>query len=498
MTKQNGQKAQHALKPNTMLLDRYIVKEVLGQNGLSIIYKAYDTLREKVIALKELYPSAIVARNFDDGLNVECVQLSNERLFEQMKNRCIQKAKKMIKLYPLSGMANIICYIEANQTVYLVMQYVEGIDLPTFFKRKHSDRLELNKAVRLLKPVLDSLEKIHRAGIFHGRISPESIILTERRQAILLGFGDPMEEVAQDVLGETTARALAFAPVEQYVPGGMQGEATDVYAIAAVIYYCITGIRPPAFYDRVAGVTGEKDPLVSPWDLKVRVMKRQSDAIMKALAVYTFDRYQSVREFIGALDLDQFGEEEDQQIVFRARLPLKYRKKMRRKRIVAAAVTVTVVVLLLLFVPRAYRYYIHLDTAEFYQALGEKNLYEKCVALSGLSEKEKSRYGNNYEIWTEEGGHEIHYFDLNKNKLVAYEEAMFEEADYSFLCLDFRTGNRAIMSFVTPQGRQTYECRLTKQGSYYEVEYAEDTDGKDRLKEQLSVSAEQPEGKEKG
>lgn len=492
MAEENNKKVQYALKKDTVLVDRYVIKEVLGQNGLSITYKAYDTFREKVIALKELYPSAIVARNFDDGLNVECVQLSNEELFEGMKQRCIQKAKTMIKLYPLIGMANIIHYIETNQTVYLVMEYVEGIDLPTFFKRKYASKMELNKTIELLQPVLDSLEQIHKAGIFHGRISPDSIVLDSKRHAILLGFGDPMEEVAQDVLGENTAREFAFAPVEQYVPGGMQGATTDVYAIGAVVYLCVTGVWPPAFYERVGGVTGEADPLKSPWDLQVPIMKSQSDAIMKALAVYTFDRYQSVYEFIDALELDEFSEE--QTAVIRNRMPIKFIKKQRRRRIAIAAMVAVVIFAIAFFAPRIYRGGIEQGNDKFYASFEQLSLYDKCVVLSGLTDKEKSRYGNNYEAMTEDGDYTIRYYDLEKDRFVSFEDVSLNQEDYKYLCLDFRTGKRVIMTYLTPAGKETYEMYLNKNGSYYRIDHTIQSGGTEQPKECLQVSAQNPDG----
>lgn len=492
MKKQVNQRIQYALKTGTTLLDRYVIKAVLGQNGLSITYRAYDTFRDQTVALKELYPSAIVARNFDDELNVECVQLSNEQLFEQMKAQCVQKAKKMIRLYPLTGMANIIHYIEANQTVYFVMEYVEGIDLPTFLKKKHTDKMELKKTINLLQPVFDSLELVHRAGIFHGRISPESIVMDEKRHAILLGFGDPMEEVAQDVLGETTARELAFAPVEQYVPGGAQGATTDVYAIAAVVYFCITGIRPPAFYDRVGGVTGENDPLVSPWELKIPIMESQSAVIMKALAVYTFDRYQSIYDFVGALGVDEF--EDDPGELFRSREPEKFRKRESRRKWFKRLLAVAVIVLLCVVVPKIYRGVWSYQTNRFYQNFEAASMYDKCVMLSGLSDAQKNHFGNNYEVLKEDEKNAIKYFDLNEKACVPFKAVTTAGEEQEYLVIDFRKNNQVWVGYLTGDATTYYYMDLNKNGSYYQIEKTVTQSGSQQSDEFFKVSAQEKNG----
>ena len=110
----------YVLRTGTMLKDRYRIDEVLGANGMTITYLAYDIFREQRIVIKELFPNSIVERNPDDGLSVSCVQYSNEADFFTMKSHMIKKAKTLISLYPLEGIANMINVFEENQTRYNV------------------------------------------------------------------------------------------------------------------------------------------------------------------------------------------------------------------------------------------------------------------------------------------------------------------------------------------------------------------------------------------
>lgn len=448
-------------------MDRYIILDVLDQNGLSITYKAKDTFRDQMVALKELYPSAIVERNFDDGHNVECVKLSNESLFEGMKQKAIQKAKKMIQLYPLEGIANIMHYFEANQTVYLVVEYIDGIELPTFIQKRHAEKMTLQKAVAVLQPVLASLEKIHKSGLFHGRISPESILLDQKRHAFLVGFGDPIEEAAQDIFDENTAREVAFAPVEQFVPGGAQGATTDVYAIAAVIYLCVTGVRPPAFYERVSGVTGESDPLVAPWEMDIQITREQSDVLMKGLSVYTFDRYASITEFVQALHVDEFIEENSPITV--SPLHNKFMRSQRRKKRIIIIAILCGIVFGIIFIPKGYRAVERINKKNFIKKLCGMTIYEQCETLSQLNDKQRVRLGNDYRFLQDDKNVSIEYYDQENDRLVSFENLTYE-GDFSYILLDFREGNKAILSYLSSNGKKSYTIYLDKYGSYYQVE----------------------------
>ena len=161
----NSQVKNQTMRQGEMLQDRYRIERVLGANGLSITYEVTDTFRRKKMAIKELFPKAIVQRNADDRKRVELILLSNEAFFQKMCENTIKKAKKMIKLYPLEGMSNVVHYFEENRTVYIVMEFVEGIDFPTFIQKRGGLLLSLEKTVEMLEPMMRSLQKIHKAGL---------------------------------------------------------------------------------------------------------------------------------------------------------------------------------------------------------------------------------------------------------------------------------------------------------------------------------------------
>ena len=143
---------------------------------------------------------------------------------------------------------------EANGTAYLVMEYVDGIPLHEVLRRNGPMRAE--ELMPKLPMLLADLETMHKARVIHRDISPDNLILTREGKLKLLDFGSARS--VQDGKSMTVMLKQGFSPVEQYQSKG-QGPYTDVYALAATVYYCLTGVVPPSAVNRL-----DKDELVLP------------------------------------------------------------------------------------------------------------------------------------------------------------------------------------------------------------------------------------------
>ena len=184
-----------ALQNKTMLGERYEIRGVLGENGLSVTYKVYDTFREKNYVIKELFPQTLVRRSQDDKLSVEIKKVSYEELFSQMMEHVIRQAKELIKLFPLEGVANIISFFEENHTVYVVSEYIDGKPLSKYLKQRENEKLQLGSILHFFSPMSDSLKVLHEHHIFHGKIRPDQIMITKKNGVKLVGFCDPMVDL---------------------------------------------------------------------------------------------------------------------------------------------------------------------------------------------------------------------------------------------------------------------------------------------------------------
>lgn len=435
-----------ALTEGSMLKDRYRIEGMLGSNGLSITYEAFDTFREQRIVVKELFPSAVVERNQDDGRTVGCIRLIHEGIFAQMKEHMIREAKILIRLYPLEGISNVITFFEENQTVYIVMEYIQGISLPEYMKKIHMPRVLLKDAFQLIKPVIASLQKIHAKGVAHGKINPSLIYIKEDGKAVLLGFGDPMEDAATEVLEDATARIAGYAPVEQYVDQEGFGPAADIYAVAAVLYEMVTGHKVPAFYERLSEENpGGNDPLLPPAYYNGTVMDYQSKAIMRALSIYHFDRYQDLASFVDDISEEEFAE--TYQIKMRQK-PVKFAERLKYYRVMAWGAVICLAFLLLFFGPKVVEYFHDASAKNFYTELKKADLFEQCEMVAGLSESRRQRYANDYTQMEETGEHVIYYYDEVTKRFVTREQMDMDAELVRYICLDYRANGKAILTFV--------------------------------------------------
>ena len=433
-----------ALEEKVMLKDRYRIERLLGSNGFSITYEAFDTFREQRAAIKEFYPEAIVERNQDDKRTVSLSRYAHENDFVQMKEYIIKEAKLLIQLFPLKGIANIITFFEENQTVYVVAENVEGIALPDYMQKIHKPKIMMRDAVKLLEAAMGSLDAAHKKGVVHGRIHPSLIRVTKEGEAVLLGFCDPMQDAALEVFGDAAVRVPGYAPVEQYVDQGGFGAETDIYSIAAVIYELVTGHKVPAFYERLSEENPEgRDILMPPAYYNGTIMDYQSKALIKALSIYHFDRYHSLSEFSQAV-----SEEEFEGTIRIREKPVKFVERLKYHRIILWGAALCIAFLVIFLVPKGIRYLGALDAKQFYEELEDAEVYEQCRMIAGLSEKKRNNIANDYVQMEEEGRHTILYFDKITGRLVSRERMNMDADLVRYMTLDYRINGRAVFTVV--------------------------------------------------
>ena len=148
----------HLLQPGMTLADRrYRIDSLLGNNGIMVTYKGYDTFRKKVVVIRELFPVDIVERDRLHDYHLDCKKLSDEALFESMKEHVIGRAKKLIRMYPVEGIANVLTFLEERGTVYSIEEYVEGMTLDKYLLKRHSAKFTVEDLMKLLAPVIQTL-----------------------------------------------------------------------------------------------------------------------------------------------------------------------------------------------------------------------------------------------------------------------------------------------------------------------------------------------------
>ncbi|WP_052452141.1 serine/threonine-protein kinase [Noviherbaspirillum autotrophicum] len=278
-------------------LGEFEILELIGEGGFGIVYLAYDHSLERHVALKEYMPTGLATRTTRMAVTVRSQH--NADTFTAGLKSFVNEAR-MLAQFDSPSLVKVYRFWEANGTAYMVMPFYEGITLKKALKEHRITPTE-NWIRMLLADLFDAIDTIHRVQCFHRDIAPDNILLLKDGRPLLLDFGAARRVIGDLTQGPTVILKPGFAPIEQYadIAGLRQGAWTDIYALAAVVYYLMTGRAPPPAVARIV-----KDEMVPAREVgKGRYTKPFLAVIDKALSVKPEQRYQSIAELRRALDI---------------------------------------------------------------------------------------------------------------------------------------------------------------------------------------------------
>lgn len=287
------------LKPGVCLLNNtFRIEKVLGQGGFGITYLALDTTLERLVAIKEFFPKDYCDRE-ECTSHVTIGTQSAVEFVNKLKAKFLKEAKNIAKLnHP--GIIKIHTAFEENQTAYYVMDFIEGKNLSTIVK--NTGPLSPQDAIRYIKLTGKALEYVHSRNINHFDIKPANILIRESDDIpILIDFGLSKQYDSEGKQTSTTPTGMShgYAPMEQYSSVGIKefSPQTDIYSLAATLYYLLSGIVPPHATQLV------DEELTFPPDIPISLIK----PISKAMSSGRKKRHESVSLFIE--DVEQSSNE---------------------------------------------------------------------------------------------------------------------------------------------------------------------------------------------
>ncbi|MCH5273250.1 MAG: serine/threonine protein kinase [Lachnospiraceae bacterium] len=227
------------LPVGTMLAGRYAVGQVLGKGGFGVTYKAYDTLIGKIVAIKEYYPNGLVYRE-TGTTGVTVSDAKNTESFQTGAGKFYDEAKTVSKFNGNPNIVGVYEFFYENNTVYYVMEFLEGKDLKQFLK-ENGGKLPQEKALYVANVVTDALAIAHSLSVLHRDISPDNIFVLDSGEIKLIDFGAARQVMAEQSKSLSVILKQGFAPLEQYQRRGKQGPWTDIYALGATLFYLLTG-----------------------------------------------------------------------------------------------------------------------------------------------------------------------------------------------------------------------------------------------------------------
>jgi eukaryotic-like serine/threonine-protein kinase len=267
-------------------IGRYQILEQVGEGGMAIIYKAYDTRLEYDVAIKFIRTEKLVAENVDKTL----------------KRFKIEARETSQLIHP--NIVGVTDFGEYEGIPFLVMRYIPGGTL----KQKLGQPMAYQEAVRLLLPIARALEYAHRQNIVHRDVKPANILITSSGEAMLSDFGIAKILISDDETQDSlTGTGVGIGTPEYMAPeqgiGHGVDQRSDIYALGVVFYELVTG-RKPFMADTPMAVVIKQvtERLPHPRQFVPSLPEAVEKVIIKALAKNPEDRFQSMAEFATALE----------------------------------------------------------------------------------------------------------------------------------------------------------------------------------------------------
>ena len=274
------------LPPYKVLHDKYVLGKAIGSGGFGITYIAYDKDLQISVAVKELFLRNFCRRDPDGSV---FTGTEDSLVFEESREQFLKEARVLAMFQDSEeGIVKVKEYFEENRTAYIVMEFLKGTTLKRMVEERPLGFYELQK---IMYPVARSLTRIHQFGVIHKDVSPDNIMLLENGKVKLLDFGGAAS-IYEEESAFLSSFKYGYTPVEQFHRDLPLGPWTDVYSLAATMYYALSGVRPPD-----ARELGKGKELRSLSSMRAGIPASSEKAIRKAMETDPLKRYQTVEEF---------------------------------------------------------------------------------------------------------------------------------------------------------------------------------------------------------
>ena len=272
----------------SILAGKYLLGAPLGKGGFGITYIAMHLPDEKIAAIKEFFPANLAVRDTDNETVVPADDTKAVYYRTGMKSFS-EEGRILYLLSDIEHIVHVTEQIQANNTTYLVMEYVPGISLKKYMKQQQKLFSE-QETLTLMQPILIALQAMHQKGILHRDISPENLMLSPDNTLTLIDFGAARTFSRSDDDNLTVILKRGYAPEEQYHSNSRQGPWTDLYAVCAVMYQMLTGILP-----QEASARAEEDHLTPISRIEgLSLSPSTCAALEKGLQMDSMERYPDI------------------------------------------------------------------------------------------------------------------------------------------------------------------------------------------------------------
>ena len=269
---------------------RYEIQELIGVGGMAVVYRAYDVVEDRIVAIK------ILKDEF----------LGNKEFIRRFKNEskaiAVLAHPNIVKVYDVSF---------GTKIQYIVMEYIDGVTLKEYISKQQS--MDWKDAVYFTHQILSALNHAHEKGVIHRDIKPQNIMLLADGTIKVTDFG-----IARFSSNETqTMTDRAIGSVHYISPeqakGSMIDEKADIYSVGVMLYEMLTGKLPFEADNAVSvAIMQMQSAPRKPTDINPEIPEGLEEITLRAMQKLPANRYSSAKEMMN--DIEKF--ENDPQIHF--------------------------------------------------------------------------------------------------------------------------------------------------------------------------------------
>ena len=270
---------------------KYLVGKMIRMDGEGITYIGLDKENEERVYVREFMPQKIAKRNELTG-EVVAVQ-GDETKYKMLMSDFYDLFNALRDFHHSENIIPVIDLVHDNGTVYAIYKCIQTISYGDYLTHNGGE-FTWPQVKKLFMPLFTTLSYLHSNGFIHRGISPESIRVNAKGKLMLSYFGTSSLYMRGTAIEPTISEG--YSAPEQYSVSDWQGEWTDVYSVAAVLYKSLTGTMPAGADARM-----ENDRLCPPDELDGNIPGNVSDAIMNAMTLKVDYRTQSIDDFTAEL-----------------------------------------------------------------------------------------------------------------------------------------------------------------------------------------------------
>ena len=275
----------------TILMGNFLIGKVLGKGGFGITYLAYDVKYGKIIAIKEYFPIELALRaRGETQLTVR--DKKSAELFKQGVTKFYNEASFVAKFADNPNVVRVYQFFYENNTAYFTMEYLTGMTLKDYVYS--CGTISAEQALYIADRIAWAFRDLHRDNVLHRDVSPDNIMLCTDGSVKLLDFGSARQVFPEGSQLLSVILKPGFAPIEQYMRKGKQGEWTDIYSLGASLYYGLTRQIPENPQNRIEDDSDMENNIYN-------IRPELWELIYRSMMVKYTDRYSGTEEFCQAL-----------------------------------------------------------------------------------------------------------------------------------------------------------------------------------------------------